>query len=161
MQSALNNQGNRPGVTLIEIMTVVTIVGLLAAAAIPTYDTYTKRAHVAEAMNMVNPVKKMLAEQFAVTGEFPDAHERNQLGLGNIATEEVTEISFDNTGLINVVFREDGVIGPAFAGSGNTEVPKVIRFVPGATRSGVLRWSCHALGLEEALVPRNCTFATI
>jgi type IV pilus assembly protein PilA len=59
------------GFTLIELMIVVAIVGILAAIAIPAYETYVIRAQVSEGLNMLGDAKQRVAESFLNRGEAP------------------------------------------------------------------------------------------
>ena len=61
------------GFTLIELMIVVAIIGILAAVAIPSYQDYTARAQVSEAMSLTSALKTPLAEWYADNGSFPAA----------------------------------------------------------------------------------------
>ena len=56
----MNNK--QSGFTLIELMIVIAVVGILAAIAIPMYQTYSVRSKVSEALVAANPGKEMLAE---------------------------------------------------------------------------------------------------
>ena len=59
------------GFTLIELMIVVAIIGILAAVAIPSYQDYTARAQVTEAVSLTSSFKTGLAEYYADQGVFP------------------------------------------------------------------------------------------
>jgi len=51
------------GVTLIELMIVVAIIGILAAVAIPAYSDYIKKAKVSEAVGLMAGAKLALDER--------------------------------------------------------------------------------------------------
>jgi len=59
------------GFTLIELMIVVAIIGILAAVAIPSYQDYTARAQVTEAVGLSSGFKTGMAEYYADKGIWP------------------------------------------------------------------------------------------
>jgi type IV pilus assembly protein PilA len=59
------------GFTLIELMIVVAIIGILAAVAIPSYQDYTARAQVTEAIGLSSGFKTGMAEYYADKGNWP------------------------------------------------------------------------------------------
>jgi type IV pilus assembly protein PilA len=129
------------GFTLIELMIVVAIIGILAAVAIPSYQDYTARAQVSEAMSLNSGMKTALSEFFADQGRFPTgpASVSNTLNGKYVST-----ITFANQagGTVNVdaTLRTTGV---AQAVQGKI-------FSVGTT-SGGIRWSCGTLpGMQAA-----------
>lgn len=50
-------QKAQQGFTLIELMIVVAIIGILASVAIPSYQTYTQKAHYAEVIMAASAAK--------------------------------------------------------------------------------------------------------
>lgn len=59
------------GFTLIELMVVVGIIGILAGIALPSYQAYTIRGQIAEALALAAELKDDVRDVYKHTGRFP------------------------------------------------------------------------------------------
>jgi type IV pilus assembly protein PilA len=63
--AALRSAAGERGFSLVELMVTVAVVGILAALATQSYMGAIARAHVADALSTVAPMKTIVAENFA------------------------------------------------------------------------------------------------
>ena len=60
------------GFTLIELMFVISIIGILASIAIPNYSLYREKACISEALTSTGGIRKTIGDYYAYRGRFPD-----------------------------------------------------------------------------------------
>ncbi len=65
----------RRGFTLIELMIVVSIIGILAAIAVPSYQDYTMRAQLVEALTLASELQLNVKDYHKYHGRFPANNE--------------------------------------------------------------------------------------
>ncbi|OGV49873.1 MAG: pilus assembly protein [Legionellales bacterium RIFCSPHIGHO2_12_FULL_42_9] len=131
------------GFTLIELMTVIAIVGILAAISIPAYQDYTVRARVTEGFNLASMAKLAVSETTMSQSALPS----NQQETGYTspaATENVASIVIGDKGVITITYTP-------VSGDGTLVLtPKL------AVVGGEITWDCKGGTLASKYRPANC-----
>src|SRR5438128_2519154 len=136
------------GFTLIELMIVVAIIGILAAVALPAYQTYTVKAKVSEAMLAASQCRTTVSEVYQ-TGNTAAAPGINGWGCENTAgsaSKYVDKVVTTADGKITVSLSAD----PSLQGAKSTGLTLVPLNTDGTTAltaasigsTQVFAWRC-------------------
>jgi len=163
-------QNAQHGFTLIELMIVVAIIGILAAVALPAYQTYTTRAKVSEGLVLSDQLKVAISETFHAKG--PSSMACSDLAtcatigttpldaaalLGNA---NVSSITSDAAGVIDIRYKLAAT--PAGADSllvtpVNSTGATALDLGDSANAGARLSWSCKLAGtLAGPFRPAAC-----
>ena len=142
------------GFTLIELMIVVTIIGVLAAIAIPAYQYHSARAKISEALTQVSPAKILVSEAFMTNGissVVAAATEYNARAAIERKTQYVANMQIGNDGVITVTLTTNGSVGLPSDVLGKTLV--LTPNIGGAklsTTIGSIDWACASVSANNA-----------
>lgn len=134
------------GFTLIELMIVVAIIGILAAVAIPSYQDYTKRAHVSEGMGLAAAAKTGVSEYYSSEGSFPTNN--SQAGIAS-------SVSITGNAVGGVAIGTGGTITVTYNGKVDNSADRTLILRPSPS-AGSINWSCSGGDVPSKLRPANC-----
>ncbi len=162
------------GFTLLELMVVLTIIGILAAYAIPTYQGYIVRGKIAEGLHLASAAKLAVVDNAqSYAGYMSLGYADCSAGedcVNRIDSENVDMITVSNeTGIIEIYYEEEAtggilVLHPFYKNSSGV----LATLSTTAHLYGSIQWECLAAGttsvvegvasgtLDSRYAPANC-----
>lgn len=136
------------GFTLIELMIVVAIIGVLAAIAVPAYQDYVARAHVASGLATINPIRNAVEDLLLIgtpPGDIDPAAVSVTPGSNVLGTIAVGPFSDSGVGIVSFTF--DGQSNPQLKSG-----PAVLSL----TRDAEGFWDCAIVAVDDKFRPGTC-----
>ncbi len=156
------HQRRRPihaGFTLIELMVVVAIIGILAAIAIPAYQTYTVRAQVAEGLNLTEGAKTAIWDFYSQRGYYPASNaSAGMVSPTSISGAYVQQLDIADGG------AHPGRVEIIYGNHANAAIQGKALYLSGSTGTDTLLWNCTiapggavaANAIAAAYLPHSC-----
>ena len=156
-------QKRQQGLTLIELMIVIAIIGILGALALPAYQDYSIRARVSEMLLAASGCKTAVNEAITTASQADVSATLPQV-CENQASKYVSRLSADGNGVITVVGNHEALRGNTSASANSislTPIQTGSTSVNGSTDGGkpIASWRCGPAatnGLPLKYLPASC-----
>ncbi|WP_462179414.1 pilin [Pseudoalteromonas gelatinilytica] len=137
-------QQKQQGFTLIELMIVIAIIGILAAIALPQYQTYTKKARFSEVVLAASSAKGLVDVCFQTRGA-------GVLANCDTAAEIGLSAGVADGKYVDSVTLATGTAAITAAGTADVDSAKYVLTPSVSTNKGTLTWAqtgdCIAKGV--------------
>jgi type IV pilus assembly protein PilA len=156
-------QKRQQGLTLIELMIVIAIIGILGALALPAYQDYSIRARVSEMLLAASGCKTAVNEAITSASQSDISPTLPQV-CESQTSKYVSSISADANGVITVVGNHEALRGSTSASANSislTPIQSGSTVVNGRTDGGkpITSWRCGpaaSSGLPLKYLPASC-----
>lgn len=143
------------GFSLPELLVVVTIIGILSAIAIPTYDRYIVKAHISNLLSIANTYKIKVIEDI-MTGSISAATyalNTDVVSSITVATPMEGELEYIVQVTAKMQTKEQQGIGLRIPAK--TDNPLILQ-LQGSNVGELINWTCHVAPEYNDYVPKVC-----
>jgi type IV pilus assembly protein PilA len=152
------------GFTLIELMIVVAIIGILAAVALPAYQTYTVKAKMSEVVLAASGCRTAISEVYQTANVAPTANSWGCEQVTALASSKyVSTVTTDGAGVISVLVSTDASLPSTVRGTTLTLIPYSTATAPMTasmvgSSATIFKWICGGTGTTVPLqyLPASC-----
>lgn len=125
------------GFTLIELMMVVTVIGVLASIAIPAYQGFMTKAKLSEAVVFLDAQKTPILEAVAINGALP-VTAQPPIAIGDLADSKyIKAVSYNSS------VSSSASVVVKLTGTGNSAIDdKYLALIASLDATGSVSWVC-------------------
>lgn len=162
----INNKIKFTAFSMVELMVVVTVIGILTSIAIPYYGGYRIKAKVTDGLGVLDNLKQISVDFYNQNAALPASlADLNVNALAYTATN-ISSVNVTASGIIQVLFSAaSGVPCLTCSGASGATTSATLNLVPTAPTLGastgttsIISWQCGSLSIAPSYLPSGCVF---